>query len=309
MQINRYGPTFMIVFGTFSNILNICVLRERSLKKIPCTIYLCWSSISAVVFIWSGLLTRTLQGYNINWPNENQAPCKIRLYLLNISWAVAIWALVGANIDRFLCSHHSVIYRQLSTSQLAKRFLMGIFTFFAFVFIEIYYCVEAKVPNVPVACYGRNLPCRVINDWVYLGVDIILPSIIISIFGTLTIRNARLRIVRPITNLIHQITTTKNNIVLTRRNDRNLTHMLFIQVSFVFVLDLPFGIYRSYASLTANLSKSQYRVAVENLIYALIVLLVYFTHSTSFYIYTLTGKLYRATFERLRRHYFNFNSI
>ncbi len=73
----------------------------------------------------------------------------------------------------------------------------------------------------------------------------------------------------------------------------------------VLVLDLPFGIDRSYASLTANVSKSAYRVAIENLIYALIILLVYFTHSTSFYLYTLTGSLYRAALKRMVRRYLN----
>ncbi|UJR18284.1 hypothetical protein I4U23_005187 [Adineta vaga] len=307
MRINRHAPTFLILFGTLSNVLNICILRERSLKEIPCTIYLCWSSVSAIVFIWSGLLTRVLQGYNINWPNENQPLCKVRLYLLNISWSTAIWSLVGANVDRFLCSHQTVAYRQLSTHRLAKRVVMSIFIFFTFVFTEIFYCVEAKVANVPVSCYGRNLPCRIINDWVYLGVDIVFPSIIITIFGILTIRNTRSRIVRPITNSFPQTVRTINPLILARKNGRNLTRMLFIQVSCVLVLDLPFGLYRSYASLTADIPKSQYRVVVENLIYSLIVLLVHFTHSTSFYIYTLTGTLYRATFQRLKHRYFNFN--
>ncbi|CAF1307116.1 unnamed protein product [Adineta ricciae] len=288
MQINRHGPTVLLLFGTFSNVLNICILRERSLKKIPCTIYLCWSSLSATVFIWSGLLTRVLQGYNINWPNENQLLCKTRLYLLNISWSSAIWILVGANIDRFLCSHQSVAYRRL-------------------IYTEVLHCVEARVPNVPVSCYGRDLPCRIVNDWVYLGVDIVFPSVVITIFGILTIRNTRSRIIHPTINSFpHAVRTTQQSI-LARKSGRNLTRMLFIQVSCVLVLDLPFGLYRSYASVTVDVSKSQYRVTIENLIYSLIVLLVHFTHSTSFYIYTLTGTLYRATFNRLKRRYFNFD--
>lgn len=64
------------------------------------------------------------------------------------------------------------------------------------------------------------------------------------------------------------------------------------------VLDLPFGTYRTYASLTSDLPKSVYRVAIENLAYSLIVLLVCFTHSTSFYLYTLTGSVYRVALKR-----------
>jgi hypothetical protein len=62
MQINRYAATIMLLFGTVGNILNICVLSERTFNKIPCTIYLCWSSVSSMVLLWTGLLTRILQG-------------------------------------------------------------------------------------------------------------------------------------------------------------------------------------------------------------------------------------------------------
>ncbi len=145
---------------------------------------------------------------------------------------MAVWALVGASIDRFLCSSHSVNYRRLSTSRIAKRFVMGIFILFVLLFVETIYCFEASVPNVPVACYGHDLPCRIFNDWIALIIDIILPSIFLSIFGALTIRNARLRVVRPAINLIGPSVTNTHRL-LTRNNDRNLTRMLSIQVYFI----------------------------------------------------------------------------
>ncbi|CAF4015700.1 unnamed protein product [Adineta steineri] len=311
MQINRHAVTILIIFGTVGNILNICVLTENTLRKIPCAIYLCWSSVSALVFIWSGLLTRVLQGYNVNWPNQNPYMCKIRLFLLSVSWAMAAWALVGASMDRFLCSNHSAVYRGWSTCRTAKRYLIGILTFFVLLFAQVFYCFEASVPNVPVACYGRDLPCRIFNDWISIAFDIVIPSIFLAVFGTLTIRNARPRVVHPRISSIQVAIASNinnnnnNNTAPSRNNDRNLTRMLLIQVCIVFVLDLPFGVYRAYASLTANVSKSTYRTAIENLTYAVVILLVYFTHSTSFYLYTLTGTLYRATFKRIRDRCFN----
>ncbi|CAF4207250.1 unnamed protein product [Adineta steineri] len=304
MQINRHVAAIVLLFGTVGNVLNVLVLSENSLRKIPCAFYLCWSSVSAVVFLWSGLLTRVLQGYNFNWPNENRPICKIRLYLLNVSWAVAIWALVGASMDRYLCSSHSVAYRRLSTSQTAKRYLIGIFIFFALVFLEILYCFEASVPNVPVACYAQNLTCRLISDWSNILIDIVFPSICLAIFGVLTIRNARARFIQPTANSISE-TTTSTNALVTRNNDRNLTRMLLVQVMIVLVLDLPFGVDRSYASLTSDVPKSAYRVAIENLSYSIIILLLFFTHTTSFYLYTLTGTLYRAAFKRLGHRFLN----
>ncbi|CAF1013162.1 unnamed protein product [Adineta ricciae] len=268
MQINRHVALLILLFGTVGNILNLLVLREQDLIKVPCTHYIYCSSMSAVVFLWSALLTRILQGYNINWPNENRPLCKIRLYILNVTWAIAIWALVGASIDRFLCSSRSATYRRLSTIRTARYYLTAIFVFFALFFAEVLYCYEASVPNVPVACYGQNFACRIFNDWMSLFMDIILPSIFLALFGSLTIRNAQTRMVRPITESIHH-TDVNNQIKLVRKNERNLTTMLLVQVSIVFVLDLPFEVYRLYASITSNVSKSASRLVIENLVYAL----------------------------------------
>jgi intracellular septation protein A len=137
---------------------------------------------------------------------------------------------VGASMDRFLCSSHSATYRQLSTARLARRFVIGVVIFFALVFTEALYCYEASVPNVPVACYGQTLACRIFNDWMSIACDVVLPSVFLVIFGALTIRNARSRFVQPALDSINN-TNAHNNIISTRNNERNLTRMLSIQVS------------------------------------------------------------------------------
>lgn len=62
-QINRHGSVFVILFGTIGNLLSIFVLNDRFFSENSCTVYLWWSSIASIIFIWSGLLTRTLEGY------------------------------------------------------------------------------------------------------------------------------------------------------------------------------------------------------------------------------------------------------
>lgn len=62
MQINRHGATFILLFGTVGNLLNIWVLKDSSLQENSCPVYLSWSSITSLIFVWSGFLTRVLQG-------------------------------------------------------------------------------------------------------------------------------------------------------------------------------------------------------------------------------------------------------
>jgi hypothetical protein len=172
--------------------------------------------------------------YNINWPNENQPFCKIRNYISTICFAMATWTLVGASIDRYLCSSVSVRYRQLSTVRTARRLLIITLSVFTLIFAEIFYCYEASVPNVPLPCYPESLSCQLYNNWMTILFINIIPSIFMAIFSLLTIRNIRARVVRPIKNRTVSINTSRNNLRV-HINDRNISQMLLIQVSFKFL--------------------------------------------------------------------------
>ncbi|CAF3442044.1 unnamed protein product [Rotaria sp. Silwood1] len=235
MQINRHLALFVLLFGTVGNLLNIWVLSERSLSHNPCSTYLWWSSLSSVIFIWSGILTRVLQGYSFNWPNENQPLCKIRLFILIVCFSVSAWSLVGASIDRYLRSSVIVKFRNLSTVQTARQLLIIIITVSVLIFLEVFYCYNASVPNVPVACYSQSLSCRLYNDWMLILICTVIPSFFMAVFGSLTVRNIRTRIVQPAAHVELPHNTTYQNLRL-RLNDRNISHMLLIQVSFKFLL-------------------------------------------------------------------------
>ncbi|CAF2893584.1 unnamed protein product [Rotaria sp. Silwood2] len=300
MQINRHVALFVLLFGTVGNLLNIWVLSEHSLSDNPCSTYLWWSSLSSAIFIWSGALTRVLQGYNLNWPNTNQPVCKTRLFILTTCFSVAVWTLVGASSDRYLRSSALVKFRNFSTVQTARRILIIIITGSVLVFLEVFYCYEASVPNVPVACYPQSLPCRLYNDWMLILFTTVIPSCFMAVFGSLTIRNIRTRVVQPVMHVEFRNNTANQNVRL-RLNDRNINHMLLIQVLVVLLMNLPVTIHRLYASLTANFSKTALRVAIENLIYSLVVLFSFFSYSISFYLYILTGSIYRAALKRVGR--------
>ena len=62
-QINRHGAALVLLVGIIGNLCNIFVLNDRTFHENPCTTYLWWSAVSSVAFIWSGLLTRVLEGF------------------------------------------------------------------------------------------------------------------------------------------------------------------------------------------------------------------------------------------------------
>ncbi|CAF0806182.1 unnamed protein product [Adineta ricciae] len=248
VQINRHGSLAVVLLGTVGNLLNLLVFGDRSFHLNPCTTYLKWSSSISIIFIWSGLLTRILDGYGIGWPNQNPPLCKIRLFILMVCWSMSTWAFAGAMMDRYLCSNPLVIHRMKSTVRTARRFLIFFFILSIALFVQIFYCYEASVPNVPVACYTQTLACQMYNDWTNILYNILIPSIFMTIFSALTISNLRQRTVHPIQ------TNTQTQPTL-RKIDRNLRKILFVQIAFLLVLSLPVGIQRFYANVTSDTVK------------------------------------------------------
>jgi hypothetical protein len=98
---------------------------------------------------------------------------------------------------------------------------------------------------------------------------------------------------------------------ITRRTDIQLLRMLTAQVLVIIICTLPFSIYLLYSTFTATLTKSTLRIAQENLAFQIVGAVTYFAHSSSFYLYTLTGTIFRnELIKRIRRYWHpNRNSI
>ena len=107
-----------------------------------------------------------------------------------------------ATIDRWMSSSRNVHRRQLSTLKNAQRSIILIIILSILIYISIFYCYGANLINAPLKCYGKTDICRLSNDLIYAYITIIIPIIIMIIFGVMTIIN------------IHQIKTRVHTAVL-----------------------------------------------------------------------------------------------
>ncbi|CAF1338804.1 unnamed protein product [Adineta steineri] len=149
--------------------------------------------------------------------------------------------------------------------------------------------------NLTPACYGQKGIYRTfIALWAMLLYSL-CPSLIMLVFGSLTLNNLRRH--REVIPMV-----PRNNHTI-RRTDAQLSRMLALQVLVIVISTLPFSIYRLYASFTVNITKDPLRLAIENLAFEIANMLTQFAHSTSFYLYTLTGTIFRKEFYKIiRRH-------
>ena len=295
-QLNRYFSIFIFIFGVVGNLLNCLILSQRPLRTNPCIFLFLISSIAGLISILSGLTTRMLAGYAIDLTNTNNSLCKLRAFVLFVSRTIASWLLTFASIDRWYSSSMNYQYRQKSSLKNAYRYIFIVIFFSSFLYIQIFYCYEASLTNTPLACYGKTETCRLTTDLSYALITIVIPIIIMMIFGLKTILNIQSSY-RRVCVTISQVTTNRQN---KRQRWKKLDYRLFLMLSIQIILyslsTLPQAIQKIYSTFSAEQVKSNCQKSVENLIFNLLLLLTYFSSGMPFYIYTLCGgDIFRKT--------------
>jgi hypothetical protein len=160
------------------------------------------------------------------------------------------------------------------------------------IYYEIYNIVDQFGKIIP-GCYGQKGIYRTFKSFWYIVFYSLCPSSLMFLFGFLTLIHLRQQ--RQVAHRIPEI----NQRVRYTRTDRQLLRMLVGQSLVIIIATLPSTAYQLYTSLTISLAKSTLRLAVENLVGETAGMLPYFAHSSSFYLYTLAGTVFRKEFLRI----------
>jgi hypothetical protein len=230
--------------------------------------------------------------------------CKSRIFLLYGFRSTAVWLIVLASIDRWLLSSARIARRHLSSCKIAYKGIILIHFLSFILWAESTFCYDTNLSEAPLQCYGKTPFCRIFNDLVYASSTVAIPSLLMIIFGFLTIRNidrAR-RVIEPfIATVTYPAGLNNKKRKKLRRNQGSLTRMLLLQVILLTLVSLPQAMHQFYLTFTIQVIKSPLRIAIESFIINFDFSLTYVGNGMPFYIYTLTGTIFRQTLIRLVR--------
>ena len=297
-QLNRYITLFVFLFGTIGNLLNILVLIQPPLRANPSVVYFLGSSVAGLGIILVGLPSRIIAGWVSTDPtNTNALLCKFRIFFLYEFRTTSVWLIVFASVDRWLSSSARLTRRRLSTRPIAYKVILLTQLCSVLLWAESLFCYDTNVLQAPLRCYGKTQICRIFNDLVYASSAVAIPSSLMLLFGLLTIRNIN-RSRRTIEPSVMVVTQRR----LMRRNQRSLARMLAFQVIALTLFSLPQAIHQFYLTFTIDVIKSPLRLAIESFAVNLNFSLTYVGNGIPFYIYTLTGTVFRQALLRLLRN-------
>lgn len=284
LRTNVYIQPICLFLSILTNILNIRVLKCRSLRSSSCTSYFLAYGIFSIVYMIVICPTQFLRAFSINWAH-GKLSCKINSFILFLLPFQANLMLVFASFDRY-CSSSITYYIQsknmIRTARLTIVFGLILSSIYMFPMIFIYNFNEI---------HQKCLPNFSLQSKIYILTQIylfyILSPILMLIIGLLTIR----KIHRQSCRTIHMLTTMR-----TRRTERQLARMLLFQITIHLILVLPFGIF-----YTLNTFISSTRTPTIIAIRLACVTWQQSDYFVPFFLYILSGSVYRRELFRLLR--------
>jgi hypothetical protein len=308
IQLNRYFSIFIFFFGVIGNILNILILSQRTFRFNPCIFFFLTSSIANLISILAGLIPRILSSWNADLTTTNDLLCKLRAFIIFTSRTIALWLIMFATIDRWIISSTNTQRRQLSSLKNAQRSVLILIICSSLAYSQMLYCYEANLVDTPLNCYGKTSFCRLLTDVTYACFTVLIPLILMIIFGLMAISNVRevRSYIESRKGSLTKRMNTKNVIFISKQTrswkklERHLRRMLLLQVIVVILLTLPQAIHKLYLTMTSNAQKSALEYSFDRFLYNLDLLLPYLESGMPFYIYTLTGgQVFRRALAKL----------
>ncbi|CAF4211442.1 unnamed protein product [Adineta steineri] len=283
----------ILVMGLIGNLLNCLVFGQRSLRSKPCVIYFLLASISNLIVIIAGVTPGALQSF-FKIPNQTETVpvfCKLRIIVLFTMRTISSWLLTLATVDRSLISNTNVHRRRLSNLKNTYICILIVSISSSLIWVQAGYCFDANLIGTPQKCYAKSDICRIFNDLAQSLITTIIPALVMLAFGLLTIRNIRQsQQVKPSTDPMS--TTISRN---TRKDERSLTIMLLAQVILLTMFTLPQAGQKFYLTYSFYHTKNSSQRALESLIFNFVLLLTYIPSCIPFYLYTITGVIFRQT--------------
>ena len=291
-ELYGWGSLTIFFIGTIGNLLDIILfIRLESLNTLASSLFLLASFFGSQCVMFTATLLRIVFGLTGFDPLfASLFLCKVRWMIGPASGAFSLTCVCLAVIDRYLLirSHY---HRQFTLNQ--ARILILFAALFWLSFFSMY-AVYFLAPT--------SGSCRLVNPIMIQ----LMPFISLFVYNVIPISVLSL--------LCFLIWHTLGQLPSTYLHDGHrlhdqVTRMIIAQILVVILTSTPSACYSIYTISTRTISKNQYRLAVENLVNTVCVLIGFLTHSMMFYVYLIASPHFRrsikimfaASYDRLIR--------
>lgn len=291
----RYAGTFVVIFGLIGNFLSILIFSRKTLRTRSCSIYFLALSMSDIIVLISYTIENLLyHGYGIQLLS-NSFMCKIVIFLIYASTDISNYLLTLAAIDRCVLISNSATHYQFCRQSTAKIMIACVVILFSLINCHFLFGfqVDHNGSCLPTSATYIDFYVHHYDSYIDIIKTVLIPFIIIFICNTFIIfKYSRRR---------HSLTSKSSIRRKSRRRkekDRQLTWFLLSTSILFILLSLPSEI---NDFVRTHLSENfQMKYACQLWAGTTLFILIHQTnHASHFYVYTLTGPIFRKEFQKL----------
>ena len=285
------APVIILAFGNINSLFNLITFTSKELRTNPCGWYFLTSAITDLCFVNFGLITKYAnEQLGSQLYRTSRSYCRIRIFLTWTLPCISTSYLVLAALDRCLSTSANTRHRSFSRIRIARRLTIIPIILYSLTTSHQFFYFDLR-PKCSAQPGGYSI---FISLYSIIWTSLVPQSLLLT-FGIITYRNirsSRKRLARP--DEQHR-----------SRTDIHLIRITLVQVLSSSILLNIRTAYYAYTVLSTDLPKSDRQKAFENLILEISSSVFYINFCKSFYINTLTSKLFRQVLLKRLRHCFN----
>ncbi|CAF3035286.1 unnamed protein product [Rotaria socialis] len=299
-----FGP-LIACLGFVGGTLSCLVFRRKALRKKSCSIYFLFLALADLLCMICWLVHFVLPTYNIHILTLSNFLCKIFVFAMYFAFDLANYILTACSIDRAVSVLFPVKSRKFCRRQMAYAITLILVIVDTLINSHLLYGFGVTSVNstlnerVPICHHGFDSKTyqklfSAYDSYVDVIKTNVIPFVIMSICNLIII----VRVCRSNSSI--SLNKGRNNCRTTRskrkyEKDRQLTLML-LSSSFAFlVLTLPTEI---NDIIRSNSNKKTVTLKTY-LLSAILLSLAHLNYAVHFYIYTLTGEVFRQQLIKL----------
>ncbi|CAF2444309.1 unnamed protein product [Rotaria sp. Silwood2] len=293
IQIIRYLLSVTLIIGNLSNITNILIFSQDSLRTHICSWYFIGSSIGHLLYLNTGCLTRVVWAWTqYDLSSISLAFCKTRIYFVLLGLTISRYLFCLISIDRWMITSRNISIRRLSSLKVIRRSIIAGTSFLIIIniFISIGYVI-----NKNGSCGPSTEPAYFLFYTIYnvtLSLAPLFTLVIFSVLVLFNIRHTAHHQVSPTTlmTLNHEIQHLRRRF---RKKDIQFIKLSLIQVAAYIVFNTLHGYNTICEVITRNQIKNAEQQAIEGFLSGMGLNLHYVYTGITFFLYTLASVTFR----------------
>jgi hypothetical protein len=293
----KYAGTSIVILGLIGNFLSILVFSRKSLRSRSCSTYFLALSMSDVnVLIGYTLENLLLHGYGVQ-VLSNFFSCKAVIFLIYASTDISNYLLTLAAVDRcVLVSDLTSRYRFCHKS-IAKLLITVVVLLFSFINSHILFGfdIDDNGACLPISDNYIRFYTDHYDSYIDIIKTVLIPFILLCFCNAFIIFKLS---IRRHSLMKHATFRRRSRSRRRREKDRQLTWFLLSTSILFILLSLPSEI----NDFIRTHLKPDFQIMYSCQLWAstsVLILFQHMNHASHFYVYTLTGPVFRKEFQKL----------